>query len=116
MRFENVQDKEQVVKEGVYFFYSKPFVVKGWNPDMDLQTENIKSLPLWIQFPELDINYWGSDSLSKVCSVLGIPLKTDRYTKDRTMINYARVLVEFPIEGPFPEVVEFLNETNTLIR
>jgi len=111
-----VQDKEQVVKKGVYFFDSKPFVVKEWNPDMDLPIENIKSLPLWIRLPELDIKYWGSDSLSKICSVLGVPLKADRYTKDKTMINYARVLVEFSIVGPFPETVEFSNETNTLIQ
>ena len=46
LRFENLQDKEQVVKKGVYFFDSKPFMVNDWNPDMDLQTENIETLPL----------------------------------------------------------------------
>ncbi|KAJ8424344.1 hypothetical protein Cgig2_015610 [Carnegiea gigantea] len=103
VRFENLQDKEQVVKKGVYFFDNKPFL-------------SIKSLPLWIRLPDLDIKNWGSESLSKICSVLGIPLKTDRYIKDRAMINYARVLVEFPLEGPFPEIVDFFNENNTLIR
>ena len=29
VRFENLKDKEAVVKRGIYFFHSKPFVVKG---------------------------------------------------------------------------------------
>lgn len=74
-------------KRGVYFFDSKPFIVKGWNPEMDLHTEDIKSLPLWIQFPNLDVKYWGVTSLSKIGSLLGIPIKTDRYTRERSMIK-----------------------------
>lgn len=83
---------------------------------MDLQTESIKSLPLWVQLPDLDVKYWGMKRLSKICSLLGIPLKTNRYTKDKSMINYARVLIEFPMEGPFSEFITFFNERDTLIR
>ena len=83
---------------------------------MDLQTDSIKSLPLWIHFPDLDIKYWGTDSFSKIASTLGIPLKTDRYTKEKTRIKYTRILVEIPIDGPFPEYVDFFNEHDMLIR
>ena len=73
-----------------YFFYRKPFLVKGWNPNMGLQTESIRSLPLWIQLPDLDIKYWGMESLSKIGSLIGIPIKIDQYTRDKTMLRYAR--------------------------
>ena len=32
------------------------------------------------------------------------------------MLSYARVLIEFPIEGPFPDYTEFCNESDFLIR
>ena len=83
---------------------------------MDLHTDSIKSLPLWVQLPNLDVKYWGSNSLSKISSLLGLPIKTDRYTRDRTMINYARVLIEFPIKGLFPESVSFFSEHDILIH
>ena len=83
---------------------------------MDLGTENISSLPIWIQLPDLDLKYWGTTCLSKICSSLGIPLKTDRYTKDRAMIKYARVLVDMKLEGPFPECLDFFNENEVLVR
>jgi len=91
-------------------------LVKGWNPNMDLQTDAIRSLPLWVRLPSLDIKYWGVECLSKLGSLLGIPIKTDKITKDKQAIHYARLLVEMPIEGPFPEHVDFFNEEGVLIR
>jgi len=116
VRFSHLQDKIQVEKRGFYFFDSKPMLVKGWNPNMDLQTETIRSLPLWVQLPSLDIKYWGVECLSKLGSLLGNPIKTDKITKDKQAIRYARLLVEMPIEGPFPEHVDFFNEEGVLIR
>ena len=64
----------------------------------------------------LDIKYWGIESLSKIGSILGIPLKTDKFTKDKQVIRYARLLVEMQIDGPFPEYIDFFNEDGILIR
>ena len=115
-RFANLQDKILVENWGVYYFDKKSFIVKGWNQEMDLHTETIRSLPLWVQFPDLDLIYWGLDCLSKLGSLLSIPLKTDKYTKERAMIRYARLLIEIPIDGPFPEYIEFINEHGILTR
>lgn len=116
VRFDSIEDKDRVLSHGFYYFNRKPFIVKGWNPDLDLNTDSLTSIPLWIQLPELDIKYWGVSSLSKICSVLGTPLKTDQYTKDKSMLRYARVLVEMPMNGPFPDHVDFFNEANIMMR
>ncbi|KAJ8421322.1 hypothetical protein Cgig2_018729 [Carnegiea gigantea] len=116
VRFVQLQDKLIVEKRGLYYFDRKPFIVKGWNPDMDKSTESIQSLPLWVQFLELDIKYWGLDSLSKLGSLIGIPLKTDRYIREKTMIKYARLLIEVPMAAPFADFIEFFNEHSELIR
>ena len=50
VRFGNLQDKQMVEGRRLYYFDSKPFIVKGWNPEMDMHTEAIKSLPLWFSF------------------------------------------------------------------
>ncbi|KAJ8427719.1 hypothetical protein Cgig2_022193 [Carnegiea gigantea] len=66
---------------------------------MEINIDAITSLPLWIPLPELDIKYWGMQSLSKIGSMLGFPLKIDKYTKEKSMLRYARLLVEMPLEG-----------------
>ena len=55
-------------------------------------------------------------SLTKIDSMLGIPLKTDKYTKDKTFLAYARVLIDVPIDGPFPDYIDFINEQGVLAR
>ena len=54
--------------------------------------------------------------MSKTGSILGHPLKTDKYTKDKAMLKYARLMVEMSLDGPFLEYVEFANEKGVLIR
>jgi len=83
---------------------------------MDLKTEEIKSLPNWIQLPDLDVKFCGSENLSKIGSILGIPLMRDEYTRDKSMIKYARLLIDISLDGQFPDYIEFFNEHETLVR
>ncbi|KAJ8424252.1 LOW QUALITY PROTEIN: hypothetical protein Cgig2_007178 [Carnegiea gigantea] len=93
VRFVHLQDKMQVRKRGIYCFDRKPFLLPG-----------------------LNIKYWSPECLSKICSILGYLIKTDKYTRDHNMIHYARVLIEVPLEGPYPNFIEFFNEQDILVR
>ncbi|KAJ8441783.1 hypothetical protein Cgig2_009029 [Carnegiea gigantea] len=44
-------------KEASTILMQNSFLVNGLEPGMDLQTESIRSLPIWIQFPKLGINF-----------------------------------------------------------
>ncbi|KAJ8430000.1 hypothetical protein Cgig2_033925 [Carnegiea gigantea] len=106
----------QVTQRGIYFFDSKPFMVKPGNENMEMNMEAIQSMPLWVQFPELDIRYWGNDSFSKLGGIIGIPIKTDKYTKNKEYLHYARMLIEVPMEGPFPDTIDFINDYRVLVK
>ena len=116
VRFNELNDALAVAQKGVFHFDQKPFIVKAWNLEMEMVIDTITSLPIWIQLHDLDIKYWGLQSLSKLSSILGIPLKTDKHTKEKLMLKYARLLVEIPLEGSFPDFIEFANEKNVIIR
>ena len=64
----------------------------------------------------MDIKYWGLASLSKIGSLIGQPLRTDKYTAEKSRLSFARLLIVVPLEGSFPEYVEFFNEKDVLIR
>ncbi|KAJ8436063.1 hypothetical protein Cgig2_000359 [Carnegiea gigantea] len=64
VRFTSLQDAMTVAQRGIYHFDHKPFIVKAWNPELEINVDPIASLPMWIQLPELDIKYWGLQSLS----------------------------------------------------
>ncbi|KAJ8419762.1 LOW QUALITY PROTEIN: hypothetical protein Cgig2_030064 [Carnegiea gigantea] len=80
---------------------------------MDINTKTLVSLPIWVRFLELDIKHWGLDSLSKIGSVLGIPIKTDKYIRDKYFLRYARLLIEMQLQDNFQE---FVNEHNVVVR
>ena len=105
-----------MVQKGVYFFDNKPFIVKPWNENMDLNTEELVSLPIWVRFPDHDVKYWGSDSLSKLGSMLGIPIKTDKFTRDKAFLRYARLLIEMKLQDNCPAYIDFVNENNVVVR
>ncbi|KAJ8433453.1 hypothetical protein Cgig2_014494 [Carnegiea gigantea] len=116
MRFNNLDDQLTVVKRGVYYFDNKPLPVKPWNLEMDINTEAITSLPIWVRFMDLDIKYWGLASLSKLGSILGIPIKTDKYTMEKTRLSYARFLIETPVDEAFPNFINFVNDQDVVVR
>ncbi|KAJ8430087.1 hypothetical protein Cgig2_006539 [Carnegiea gigantea] len=103
--FQHIHEQTAVLQRGVYYFDNKPFLVKPWNEEMDLHTESLVSLPIW-----------GLESLSKLGSMLGVPIKTDKYTKDKTFLNFARIIIEMNLEDNFPEYIDFVNEHNVVIR
>lgn len=76
VRFKHIHDKKAVEKKGFYLFDNKPFVVKGWNANLEMNNDNLHSLPLWIRRPNQELKYWGKSSLSKIGSLIGIPIKT----------------------------------------
>ncbi|KAJ8421497.1 hypothetical protein Cgig2_028517 [Carnegiea gigantea] len=110
IRFNNMDDRIKVLKKGWYFFDRKLFITKAWNEDLSLDTSNLHSIPIWVRFPEMDIKFWGLDSLSKLGSMLGIPIKTDRTTRDKSALGFTGLLIEMPFEGPFPDHIDFIND------
>jgi len=116
VRFTNVSDQLEFLQREAFYFDRKSFIVKPWNPQMDLDVKAITPLPIWVQFPELDLKYWGVVGLSKIGSSLGIPQKTDKYTKETTMLQYARTLIDMPLQENFSEYIKFLNDHDVLVR
>ena len=108
----------EVVQKGIYYFDRKPFVAKPWNEEMEINTVKIFSLPVWVQLPGLYIKYWGggADSLSKIGSMLGIPIKMDRYTVEKSMLRYARLLIDINLGDDSPNYIEFANDKDVLVR
>ena len=47
---------------------------------------------------------------------MGIPLKTDKQTMEKTYLNYARLLIDIPFEGPFLEYVDYINDKGVVTR
>jgi len=48
--------------------------------------------------------------------MIGIPLKTDKQTMEINLISYARLLINIPLDGPFMEYVDYINDKGRVTR
>lgn len=114
VKFSEVNDRDGIVDHGIWFFEWKPLVVRPWVGDFDV-FNGIKSVPVWVRLAQLSVKYWNEGSLSLICSLLGTPLMIDKITKNRTWLNFARVLIKVEIGDKLVEEIQFVNEYGQVV-
>ncbi|XP_021729890.1 uncharacterized protein LOC110696864 [Chenopodium quinoa] len=94
-----------ILCSGRHMFYGKPAIVKAWSSKFDFQAEVLRTVPLWVKFPNLPLNYWGVDTLSRIGSLLGVSNCADECTTRLMRVSFARVLIEVDITKELPSSV-----------
>lgn len=103
--FANSDDLHEIFYSGPHMFFGKPAIVKIWSPSFNLHDEVLRSVPIWVKLPNLPLNCWSMDSLSRITSVLGVPVCADECTTRQLRISFARVLVDIDVTKPLPKAI-----------
>jgi len=93
-RFQKEEDKCSVLCGGPYLVYGRPLILRSMSEYFDFSTSEMTQVPVWIKFPNLPLKCWTPRCLSKLASVLGKPIQSDKLTATKERVSYARVLVE----------------------
>ncbi|XP_062080940.1 uncharacterized protein LOC133785741 [Humulus lupulus] len=115
VKFRDEATRDLVLENGVLHFDRKPVIVRPWTTELD-HMRLVKSVPVWVRLPGLGLQYWGTKCLSALVSTLGKPILVDKVTKDRSMMQFARVLVEIDIADEVPKSIQLLNERGQLME
>ncbi|XP_019256569.1 PREDICTED: uncharacterized protein LOC109235000 [Nicotiana attenuata] len=90
VRFNSIEDRDEVLYSGPHMPNNKPIIVKVWSADFDINKEVLQTIPVWF----------------KISSGLGIPLYADACTTQVDRISYARVLVEMNVAKELPRSIK----------
>ncbi|XP_020256684.1 uncharacterized protein LOC109833427 [Asparagus officinalis] len=104
-KFKNVDEMNEILCKGPWFFGSRPLLLKQWSNGEEIDKIKDCVYPMWIQLPSLRLNLWNAKSISKIVSTIGCPIATDRLTANRQRLAYARVLVEVKLPSPLPDQI-----------
>ncbi|XP_016451197.1 uncharacterized protein LOC107775908 [Nicotiana tabacum] len=104
-KFNNEEDKEAILKQGPYTFNYRPFILKQWDPEFQMNKEPTQLIPIWVMFPNLLIQFWAPGNLERITSCIGKPICIDKLTAQEQRIAYARILIEIDISQPLPESI-----------
>ncbi|KAL2248009.1 UNVERIFIED_CONTAM: hypothetical protein Sindi_2653200 [Sesamum indicum] len=92
-QFKTVIDMEEVIEGGPWLFQGQPIVLQKWEPGMAMRKLKHTQIPVWIKLRHLPMEYWTTEGLSTVASVVGKPLYPDAITRACTRLDFARVCV-----------------------
>ncbi|KAJ8435839.1 hypothetical protein Cgig2_003862 [Carnegiea gigantea] len=101
-------EKDDVLLEIDYWQTAVLCSVLGSNPPIEVMEGYLERI-----WKSLDIDR-GIASLSKLGSTLGILIKTDKHTMEKTRLSYARLLIDILVDGFFHEFIDFINDQDVI--
>uniref|UniRef100_A0A0V0H2Y5 Putative ovule protein n=1 Tax=Solanum chacoense TaxID=4108 RepID=A0A0V0H2Y5_SOLCH len=116
IQLNSIEDRDEVLLSGPYTIGNRPIILKMWSENFDFKAEVLQIVPLWVRLPNLPLNCWGMDSLSRFGSALGVPLYADECTTNIERISYARLLVEMDVTRKLPEKLKVLDLNGKLLE
>ena len=72
---------------------------------MDMLNIQLTSIPIWVKFYNIPLEYWTNTSLGHIASVVGNPLHLDSLTENQSKLSFARICVEVGVDCEFPKSV-----------
>ncbi|KAK4348245.1 hypothetical protein RND71_034584 [Anisodus tanguticus] len=111
------EDRIKVFHGGPYMTFGKTLMLKLVDKGVLLNDNLFTNIPVWVVLRDVHLSVCSASGLSKITSRVGIPLYTDKFTKERSKMNYARVLIEIDIsKEPVTEFGVKLPDTRRYVQ
>ena len=102
-RFRDPVTRDWVMESGPWNLAGRPFILRAWQPGMDMLNIQLTTIPIWVKFFNIPSEYWTSTSLGHIASIVGNPLYLDSTTENQSKLSFARICVEVGVECQFPK-------------
>ena len=117
-RFRDMTARDWVMDCGPWYIAGRPFVIRRWQPGMEMLNIQLTSLPIWVKFYNIPLKYWTNTSLGCIVSAVGKPLHLDSPTENRSRLSFARICIEVDLNCDFPKsaLLKLGNDKYTTVR
>ncbi|WOK96222.1 hypothetical protein Cni_G04929 [Canna indica] len=102
-KFANKDYLNKVLAGGSWFLRKQVLMLISWKVNFQPMLEKISSIPVWIQFPGLPLEYIQREILIKIASSIGQPLKIDEITLKDQRAKFAQICVLWDLDKIVPQ-------------
>lgn len=99
MRFELVEDYENIIKGGPWFIEGHFLTVRAWEPNFKLASAVCNMVAAWIRLPEIPFEYYNPKVLKVIGNAIGPVLRVDSNTVSEAR-GFARICIQFNLDKP----------------
>ncbi|CAI0553062.1 unnamed protein product [Linum tenue] len=100
VRFRNQKDYELAIEKGPWLLSETYLTVNRWFKGFNPWKATVKSTIVWVQLPDLPIEFFNVEAVTMIAELIGKPIRVDRATELGARGNYARVSVEVDLTKP----------------
>ncbi|CAN0830964.1 hypothetical protein LINGRAPRIM_LOCUS3434 [Linum grandiflorum] len=100
VRFRAKEDYEIAVTGGPWMLGETYLTVHRWHKGFNPWDSTITKTLMWIQLPDLQVEFYHPEAVMRITSRIGKPVRVDRATKEGAPAKYARVCVEVNLTRP----------------
>lgn len=105
-RFTNTDEYFVALAGGPWFLFNHFLAITQWKPNYNPRQSTPTELCVWLQLPELPIEYYEINALAKIGRMIGRPVKVDLHTVKMERARYARICVHLDTSKPLPKAVQ----------
>lgn len=114
-KFESEVDVSRILEGGPWLFEGRLMILKHWNRHVGLERDVLSSIPVWIRFPNLQIQFWMQTIINKLASTPGTPICSDIPTASHGRTSLATCLVEIYAKRRLASKVEVMLENGIIL-
>jgi hypothetical protein len=94
---------DDILDSRVWHVSNKPLIMRKWQLGMQILKLNLTSVPVWVKFCHLPMEFWTLTCLDYVASGIGKPLFADKVTEEQQRLVFAQVLIETDVHSDCPK-------------
>ncbi|GAV86108.1 DUF4283 domain-containing protein [Cephalotus follicularis] len=83
--------RDWILDNGPWDVWGVHLALRLWERDLPPINIGFTKIPVWVKLIYIPMEYWTTQGLTRLASVLGSPLHMDLATEVKHMINFARV-------------------------
>ena len=117
-RFRDMDARDWVMESGPWYIARRLVILQVWQPSMEMLNIQLTSLPIWVKFYNIPLEYWTNTCLGYIASAVGKPLRLDSLTENRFRLSFARICIEEDWNNEFPKsaLLNLGNRKYTTVR
>ncbi|GAV70483.1 DUF4283 domain-containing protein, partial [Cephalotus follicularis] len=105
-KYESAAIRDWILDNSPWDVWGVHLALRLWERDPSLINSGFTKISVWVKLMNIPMEYWTTQGLSLLASVLGSPLHMDPATEVKHMIRFARVCVEMKADKVFPDVIK----------